>query len=368
MNDEWRFIDLGLMDSFDTQAIYEAVGIARSKNLVPDTLILCQPSYKIVCLGYHQEVKKEIDLDYCLKSRIPIVRRMLGGGAVILDSNQQFYQIIAHRSNPSIPYRVEKAYEKLLKAVVLALQKLRIQAEYSAINDVHVNGRKISGNGATVLDEVLILTGNLILDFDYKTMCNVLKVPSEKFKDKLAKSLKERVTTVKDEIGFVPSIEKIKEILKESFEEVLSTKLEKGELVDEERELLEKLRKKYRSNEWLFEIENSHRNLMEKRGVKISGNLRIVEARYKAKGGLIRVLLDIADETITDIMISGDFWFYPKEKLTWLERTLRGVRLDEKILYERIKNFYIEENIESPGTTITDFVSSIMLASKDFGD
>jgi lipoate-protein ligase A len=364
LNEEWRFLDLGLIDSFDTQVIYEAVGIARSKNLVPDTIIFCQPSYKIVCIGYHQEVKKEIDLNYCLKNNIPIVRRILGGGAVILDDKQQFYQIIADRRSPKIPYSVEKAYEKLLKAIVLTLHKFGIQAEYSAINDVQVNGRKISGNGATVLDEVLILTGNLILDFDRETMCNVLKVPSEKFKDKLVKSLKERVTTVKKEIGFIPSINKVKEALKESFEEVLSIKLNKGELIKEENELIDELRKKYRSKDWLFEVEFFHQSLVKKRIVKISGNVKIGEAVYKAKGGLIRILLEIVNGVINDIMISGDFCFYPKEKLIKLENYLKGIELNESILYESIKNFYIKEKIESPGVTVMDFVSSIILASQ----
>jgi len=189
LENNWRLVDLDLIDSFDTQAIYEAVGIVRAKNLVPNTIIFCRPSYRIVCIGYHQAVNEEINLDYCLKNKIPIVRRILGGGAVILDKDQQFYQVIVSRKDPKIPYSVEKAYEKLLKAIVLTCKKLGVEANYRPINDIEVNGKKISGNGATVLDEVLILTGNLILDFDYETMCNVLKVPSEKFKDKLVKSL-----------------------------------------------------------------------------------------------------------------------------------------------------------------------------------
>lgn len=358
----WRLVDLGIIDPYETQAIYEAVGAARSRGLVPDTIVLCQPGSQFICIGYHQELELEIELEYCERNRIPIVRRILGGGAVILDSGQQFYQLIASRSNPTIPYGVEDAYAKILGAVVRTYRALGIPAEYRSMNDVEVRGKKISGNGATVLDDTLIMTGNIILDFDYDTMCNVLKVPSEKFKDKLAKNLKERVTTIRNEVGTLPSLDELKRILRESFEEELSIGLVLGELLGFEKDVLKQVVKKYRSKEWLLGPQVEHRELAKKSGVKITGSVRIGESRFKAKGGLIRVLLEINDETISDIMITGDFGFYPKEKLVLLERKLRGARLNRGILSSTVHEFYREERIESPGVSPEDFAVAIELA------
>jgi len=359
----WRLVDLGAVDPYETQAIYEAIGVARSRGLVPDTIVFCQPRNQLVCIGYHQELESEIDLEYCERNRIPIVRRILGGGAVILDSGQQFYQLIASRNNPTIPYGVEDAYAKILAALVRAYRALGIPAEYRAINDVQVRGKKISGNGATVLDDVLIMTGNMILDFDYDTMCNVLKVPSEKFKDKLVRNLREWVTTIRKEIGTLPSLDDLKKILRESFEEELSIGLVPGKLLGHEKAMLEQLVKKYQSKEWLLGPQLEHHELVKKRAVKITGRVRIGEGNFKAKGGLIRVLLEADGDLVSDIMLTGDFWFYPKEKLILLERKLRGVKLDTKILSNTIYRFYREEGIESPGVSPEDVAAAIELAS-----
>ena len=90
MVQKWRLLDLGALEPLDTQTVYEAVAKARSEDLIPDTIIFCYPSSPLVCIGYHQELEKEVDLEYCDKNKIPITRRILGGGAVFLDSNQLF--------------------------------------------------------------------------------------------------------------------------------------------------------------------------------------------------------------------------------------------------------------------------------------
>ena len=43
--------------------------------------------------------------------------------------------------------------------------------------------------------------GNLIEDFDYDTMARVLRVPDEKFRDKVHRSMRENLTTLRRETG-----------------------------------------------------------------------------------------------------------------------------------------------------------------------
>lgn len=63
--------------------------------------------------------------------------------------------------------------------------------EFKALNDVVTNGKKISGNGAGQFgDNTVILVGNIILDLNYDAMGRVLKVPSEKFRDKMVQSMR----------------------------------------------------------------------------------------------------------------------------------------------------------------------------------
>jgi len=360
----FRLLNLGKIDSFDTQAIYEAVGLAKSSGVISDTIIFCYPSYPIVCIGYHQSLEKDVDLRFCKEHGIPIVRRILGGGAVLLDGNQLFYQIIVARDNPLIPVSVEEAYEVLLRGPVEAYRELGIPAEYRAVNDIQVHGRKISGNGATILDDTLILTGNIILDFNYKLMGKTLKVPSEKFRDKIVKTMEEWVTTANKELGRTVNIEEATKALKTGFEKALGITFRYEKLTKKEKDLLEIVRTKYHSQEWLFAPELSHPHLTGRSEVKITGDIKIVEACHKAKGGLIRTTLELVGDNINDIMITGDFFFIPKEKLLDLENAVRGARADRADLLNTIQNFYQTNKVETPGVSPEDFVTAILTATQ----
>jgi lipoate-protein ligase A len=356
-------LDLGGIESVATQAVYEAVATARSKGTVSDTLIICWPKSPIVCIGFFQEVDKEVDIDYCSKKKIPIVRRILGGGAVYLDSNQVFYQIIGQRGGEVIPTDVGAIFRKLLRGPVKTCQEIGISASYKPINDIEVEGRKISGNGAGEIDGITILTGNIILDFNYDEMTKILKVPDEKFRDKLIKSLRERVTTVKRELGQVPSHQKVKELLVKNFEETLGIKLDSKSLTKDEQRLLERLTKeKYLSKRWTNENSNRHPALLQ-RVVKVSGHSIVGQGVYKSPGGLIRVTGEFVEGKINDVLISGDFTFLPTSKITELEKILPAVVLEEQTLTNAIEGFYEKNEIESPGTTPSDFAKAILVAA-----
>ena len=361
---KWRWLDLGPLDPVDTQVIYDAVGIARGRDLVADTIIFCYPSSPLVCIGYHQEVEKEVDIAVCQQLGIPIVRRILGGGAVYLDSGQLFYQIVVSQENPIVPHRVENAFRALLQGPVEAYRSLGIPAEYRPINDIQVEGRKISGNGATTVDNVFILTGNLILNFNYDMMVKILRVPSEKFRDKMFKSLQTYLTTAKRELGRPVPLEEAKKALAEGFERALGISLQRGNLKSEEKQIVQKLRKKYLTNEWLYMPEYRHPKLAEARTVKVATGIAVAESAYKSKGGLIRVTLELAGTKINDILISGDFWLYPPDALSKLEQALRGAGIDKGEITERIRSFYNLHNIESPGTTPEDFSKAVLMAAE----
>jgi lipoate-protein ligase A len=359
----WRFLDLEGVEPVVSQAVYEAVAIARHRGIVTDTLIICWPKSPLVCVGYFQEVDKELDVDYCEMKKIPIVRRILGGGAVYLDSNQVFYQIIGERGGKIIPLDIEAIFRKLLVAPVRTYKEMGIPVVYKPVNDIEVEGRKISGNGAGEVDGISILTGNIILDFDYDEMTKILKVPDEKFRDKLTKSLRERVTTVKRELGFVPPRQDVKRSLVKHFQETLRVEFASGSLTKEEESLLRKLlREKYLSKKWTYENSGRHKALSQPRIVRVSGRSTVGQGLYKSVGGLIRVTAEFTENRINDVLISGDFTFLPP-KIPELEKALVSADLDERTLTDIIKRFYGDSGIASPGTTPSDFAKAILIAS-----
>ncbi|MGB9301739.1 MAG: lipoate protein ligase C-terminal domain-containing protein, partial [Anaerolineae bacterium] len=82
---------------------------------------------------------------------------------------------------------------------------------------------------------------------------------------------------------------------------------------------------------------------------------------HKAPGGLIRGDVELADGVISSVVLSGDFFFFPAEKLGDLERQLVGkVGKEAEEVEETIADFYAEQSIESPGVEPSDFARVVV--------
>ena len=150
----------------------------------------------LLCFSF-QDTEQEVDVEFCHHQNIPVFRRETGGGTVYLDGDQLFYQLVIHRDNSLAPASKEAFYRKFLQSPIEAYRALGIPAEYKPVNDIVASGRKISGNGVAEIGEHVVLVGNLIVDFDYEMMARVLRVPDEKFHDKIHKTLRENLSTVR---------------------------------------------------------------------------------------------------------------------------------------------------------------------------
>jgi lipoate-protein ligase A len=188
--------------------------------------------------------------------------------------------------------------------------ELGIPAHYRAVNDIEVRGRKISGSGATEIGTSIILTGNIIFDFNFDEMVRILKVPSEKFRDKVAKTLQERLNTIKRVLSDPPSHDFVKELLRRNYENTLGVELLEGGLSQEEANTTESLERMYPSDDWTHLVENEHQDIINKRILRVSGRVSLGQTCYKTSGGLLRVLVEVKDDVINDRMITGDSLFY----------------------------------------------------------
>ena len=196
------------------------------------------------------------------------------------------------------------------------------------------------------------------MDFDYKTMTKVLKVPDEKFRDKIYKSLTERLSTFNNILGYIPRVENVVEKYKLNLEKSLDIELIEEKLSEKENKILKTLYKKYRDPKWVNLFEEERSELLN-RSIKIAKDTGIAKAMYKAPGGLIKLLIEIEDMRIKDILINGDFFIYPDDSLRELENILKDIpyQLDE--ILGIIEKFYKNNEIESPGVKPKDFIETL---------
>ena len=217
-------------------------------------------------------------------------------------------------------------------------------------------GRKIAGLGGADIQDSMVFVGSIILDFDYKKMVNAIKVPDEKFKDKIYKSMEENVTTMKKELGKIPDREEIVQSLIQNYEKITG-KLEPINLSKEIIDKMVELEKWFKSDEFLYK--NTPKI---PKGVKIREGVEILYSIYKSKGGIIRTIQETKNNVIDNIGITGDFQFYPKSELSGLEKNLKQTKRKERAIISKVEDFYDDNNIESPGVEPEDVTEAIMEA------
>ena len=341
--------NLGRVPWLDSQLIYHAL-----PRLGMEGLILLAPAEPYVCIGYHQDAEQEVDMAYCREAGIPIFRREVGGGAVYLDGQQLFYQLVLHKDNPLASGDKADFYRRFLAPVVQTYRELGVEARYKPVNDIiTVEGRKISGNGAAEIVDHLVLVGNLIADFDYETMTRVLRVPDAKFRDKVFKSLHENLTTLRRESGQVPDWETMTAALASSFAVALGP-LTPAALPEAVYDMVAELAQTHTTEDWLLK---PGRRFQNGRLVKIAEGVEVVQRVHKAPGGLIRATVETQQGQIVTVGLSGDFFFYPADGLAKLERYLVGAHLSE--VSGAVEAFYRSHDIESPGVTPRDLAASL---------
>ncbi len=370
--EKWRFINLGPRDGFFIQSVYEAIAKFVGSDRAPPTLVFIYPSHPYVCIGIHQLPDLEVDVEFCRSRGIPIVRRQVGGGAVYLDPNQQFYHIIVPRDHPLASGPIDEFFKKVLQAVVIFYRSYGLPAEYKPVNDVVIRGRKASGNGAALLHGAMVLIGNVILDFDAETAARVLRVPDEKMRSHLVSSMKEWITSLKRELGYIPPREEVVQKLRKCFEEALGIELVDSKLSSEELEETLKIAEEMKRPEWLYALAHGREYLVQRytpgaRIVKIREGHYIVYAEHRG-AKTVRLVLEIEEGKVRNAIVSGDFFVVPSEAVKNLGQKLEGLSIAE--LIERIEDivtaWFSAEVRSSAGLRSQDIVAVVKKAIETY--
>jgi lipoate-protein ligase A len=341
--------DLGHLSGQQSMLVFHALA-----RMDIEGLVIVSPDVPLVSIGYFQDAAQEVDLDHCRRIGLPFMRREVSGGATYLDRNQVFYQVIWKRGSPRFPVKVKEIFQWISSAAVETYGAFGSPAAYRSVNDIVTpEGRKIAGEGGGNIGGCMVAVGGILMDFDCAAMSRVLRVPDEKLRDKVFKTMEENLTTMRRELGEPPPRDEVVRVLGEKFEKLLG-KLEPASLTPAITGKMEELER------WLTSEAFLHRRGKPAAGVKIREGVRLHYGMHKAPGGLIRTAGEIQEERIRDIVISGDFTFMPKERLTGLERHLVGAPLEEKRLVKRVDDFLGKEDVEMPGVSPDDIKDAIL--------
>ncbi len=264
-----RFIDTGFRNAFENMAIDEAI------------LHCCKiPTLRVygwkpaaISIGYNQSLMEGINIDYCKKNNIDIVRRITGGKAVFHDKEITYSFILPEDTN-LIPFEINESYKIIANALIIALKKIGLNAEIKKAPDkiktpicfnssnryeLLVNNKKISGSAQRRFNGKVLQHGPILIDFDYNKN-NLIFNSNNDFDNIL--NLKNRITSIKGELrtnnnnnNKVITYEELAQAIKEGFKENFDFKIISSPLNNEETQLAWKLvEEKYSTEEWNYRL------------------------------------------------------------------------------------------------------------------
>ena len=252
----WRLLKLETYNAYMNMAVDEAVLTARMKGLAPNTVRFYRWNPSAVSIGKFQIAENEVHLESCAKHGVDVVRRITGGGAVYLDADGELtYSVIASKDDLKVKDATE-AYAKIYSGMVQALKILGLEADFNegaerASPNLTINGKKISGSAQCHKAGIVLQHGTFLLDADLEKMFTFLRVPWGKTLMEIVAIARDKITSIKAELGKEISLYAVHQALIEGFQIAFKTQFQREELTPYEKELAEKLYKeKYSTADW----------------------------------------------------------------------------------------------------------------------
>lgn len=232
-------------------AVEEAIPRTVGEGKAPNTVRFWHNSNTIV-IGCFQSAPLEVNFDACRETGTTVVRRFTGGGAVYHDAGNLNYAISLKKGHSLVPDSdLQQVFRKLSGGAVQGLRSLGIGAEFQPINDIQVDGKKVSGAAGSIRWGSIFHHGCILVSSDLAILGKVLNVPKVKLSDKHVASVQKRVTTLQDELDRQVSTREVRDAIVGGIEACYGVRLEESKLSAEELALAEELyRSKYSRPEW----------------------------------------------------------------------------------------------------------------------
>ena len=342
----WRVIDTGVLRAAENFALNQALLACHQAGDSPHTLrfLRFRPS---ALIGFHQHVEQELRLDYCLEQGIDVQRRVTGGGALYFDETVLGWELYLDRQTLGSA-EMGVIAERICTAVADGISRLGVDARFRPRNDIEIDGRKVSGTGGAFDGDSILYQGTLLLDFDVERMLRVLRIPAEKLSGKAISSARERVVSLSELLGSVPSLDEVKRHIMAAVGEAFDVEFEQAdELNEAEKAAYAESLAEIDTPEWVYQHNRP------------PADAPMLDGVHRSRGGLLRasVAVDQPRRHLKQVWITGDFFVKPRRVMLDLEAALKDTPLAE--LERNVDAFFARSEVEMLMLEPEDFVTVI---------
>jgi len=140
-----------------------------------ETLRFWERRQPAVILGALGKVERDVHEDVCRRDNVPIVRRLSGGGAVVVGQGCLNYSLLFSLEHWPELRSVKDSYSIILNRIVECLNLASLAVR--GTSDLAIGQYKISGNAQRRGRRALLHHGTVLYDFDVNSMERYLKYP-----------------------------------------------------------------------------------------------------------------------------------------------------------------------------------------------
>ncbi len=143
-------------------------------------LLRCwEPKSYFIVVGYANQAATEVDLDYCQREGLPVLRRCSGGGTILQGPGCLNYTLVLRITEGSPLATIHDTNAFVLERHrTMVSQLVGGKVERQGDTDLSVGGLKFSGNAQRRRKHCLLFHGTFLLNVDIEMVERALPMPS----------------------------------------------------------------------------------------------------------------------------------------------------------------------------------------------
>lgn len=281
-----------------------------------------------VIIGRNQNLLTEVNVDYCRRHHINIVRRRSGGGCVYADMNNVMFSHITTSAT------VVDTFGRYTRRVADMLCSLGIEARAGGRNDILIGDRKVSGNAFYHKRGRAIVHGTMLYNTDVEAMLHAITPSHAKLTSKGVESVRSRVINLREvtQMGLEEFKTRAAELLCDS----------KKTLTAQDVRAIEEIEKGYLKDGWL-------------EGHSLQAQASIT--RHIDGVGQLQISIRLRGDCIEDVSVMGDYFLLSDIDTSLLDH-LRGAKYNREAIARALEEIDVSTVISALSTQ--EFINTII--------
>ena len=274
MTEIWNFINTGSKNPYYNMAMDEALLNFVSRGEIDPVIRFYTWNPATLSIGYFQRLQKEIDIDKVKEKGYGLVRRQTGGRGVLHDK-ELTYSVIVPESHPNMPSTVTEAYKIISQGLLEGFKNLGFETYFAIPRskeerdklkqprssvcfdapswyELVVEGRKIAGSAQTRQKGVILQHGSILQDIDIDDLFDMFIFKNERLKTKMKENFVQKAVAINDISNQHITLNEMENAFESGFKKGLNIDFKPLELTEKQKEEVQELEEKYRSEAWMY--------------------------------------------------------------------------------------------------------------------